>query len=75
MLAAGRVRSKKKKKKIHTKYRRTQNTPRNPQQAGNCDHLDTYGVQRNTSHAIAYTRSLLQVDTRFMEFGTVQPSQ
>ena len=38
ILAAGRVRSKKKK---HEKIRPTQNTPRKPQQLGDRDHLDT----------------------------------
>ena len=36
-LAAGRVRSKKKKRKI----RPTENTPRKPQQPGDCDRLET----------------------------------
>ena len=42
ILAAGRVRSKKKKSKIkkHEKIRPTQNTPRNPQQPGDRDHLN-----------------------------------
>ena len=40
ILAAGRVRSKQKKPK-KTKSRRTQNTPRNPQQLGDRDHLET----------------------------------
>ena len=41
ILAAGRVRSKKTKRKINTKSRRTQSTPRNPQQPGDRDHLET----------------------------------
>ena len=43
ILAAGRVRSKKKKieKKHGKKIRPTQNTPRNPQQPGDRDHLET----------------------------------
>ena len=43
ILAAGRVRSKKKKigKKKHGKIRPTQNTPRNPQQPGDRDYLET----------------------------------
>ena len=38
ILGAGRVRSKKKK---HDKVRPTQNTPRNPQQLDDRDHLET----------------------------------
>ena len=38
MLAAGRVRSNKKK---NEKIRRTQNTPRNPQDPGDRDQLET----------------------------------
>ena len=45
ILAAGRVRSKKneeiEKKKEKKKIRPTQNTPRNPQQPGDRDHLET----------------------------------
>ena len=43
ILAAGRVRSKKKKieKKKHGKTRPTQNTPRNPQQPGDGVQLET----------------------------------
>ena len=44
ILAAGRVRSKKKKKiekKTPEKIRRTQNTPRNLQQPGDRDQLET----------------------------------
>ena len=39
ILAAGRVRSKKKNEK-KTVSRRTQNTPRNPQQPGDRNHLE-----------------------------------
>ena len=42
MLAAGRVRSKKKnEKKKREKFRPTENTPRKPQQPGDRDHLET----------------------------------
>ena len=41
ILAAGRVRPKKKKTGKKTKPRRTQNTPRNPLQPGQRDHLET----------------------------------
>ena len=43
ILIAGRVRSEKKKneKNNHSKNRRTQNTPRNSQQPGDRDHLET----------------------------------
>ena len=53
-LAAGRVRSKKKNEK--KKSRRTQNTPRNPQQPQR-PRPPRDGVQQNTSHALAHTRS------------------
>ena len=48
ILAAGRVRWKKKKmeKQNKTKSRRTQNTPRNPQQAGDGDQLETLAHTR-----------------------------
>ena len=61
ILAAGRVRSKKKqnrKKKNTKKSRRTQSTPRNPQQPGDRDHLET-----------------VRDATRFAEIGLVQLSQ
>ena len=41
ILAASRVHSKKKNKQKETKSRRTQNTPRSPQQPGDRDHLET----------------------------------
>ena len=41
ILEAGRVRSKKKNEKKTPRSRRTQNTPRDPQQPGDRDHLET----------------------------------
>ena len=41
VLAAGRVRSKKKNEKKNTKSRRTLDTPRHPQHPGDRDHLET----------------------------------
>ena len=58
MLAAGRVRSKKKKylKKKIEKKRPNQNTPRNPQQPGDRDHLET--ARDETRPTLAHTRPL-----------------
>ena len=66
ILAAGRVRSKNKKK-----IRPTQNTPRNLQQPGDRDHLET--ARRNTSHVSSY--SFASIDPGFVEIGLVQLSQ
>ena len=71
ILAAGRVRSKKTKRKINTKSRRTQSTPRNPQQPGDRDHLET---------ACDVTRLMLSpysptyIDPGFVQIGLVQLS-
>ena len=56
IFAAGRVRSNKKKKsgKKHEKFRRTQSTPRNPQQPGDRDQLETAGeATRPTRYLIS----------------------
>ena len=66
ILAADRVRSKKKKKTPHHK-----NTRRNPQQPGARDHLET--ARRNTSHVSSYSSA--SIDPGFMEIGLVQLSQ
>ena len=50
ILAAGRVRSKKKKRKTSTRKKSPHpNTPQNPQQPGDRDHIETaYGETRPT---------------------------
>ena len=58
VLAAGRVRSKKKKnrKKTHEKIRPTQNTPRNQQQPGDRDHLETACDETRPTHSPTLAR-------------------
>ena len=51
ILAAGRVRSsKKKRKEKHEKIRPTQNIPRNPQQLRDRDHLETARDETRPMH-------------------------
>ena len=71
ILSAGCVRSKKTERKQNTKSRRTQSTPRNPQQPGDRDHLET---------ACDVTRLMLSpysptyIDPGFVQIGLVQLS-
>ena len=72
ILAAGRVRSKKKnieKKKI----RPTQNTPRHPQQPGDGDHLEPARDETRPTRFCPYSPA--SIDPRFVEIDPVQLSQ
>ena len=73
ILTAGSVRSKKKKKKKNTKKsRRIQNTPRNPQQPGDRDHLEM-ACHEHVPRVSPYSPA--SIDPGFVEIGLVQLSQ
>ena len=74
VLAAGRVRSKKKKnrKKKDKKSRPIENTPRNPHQPGDRDHLET-ARRKHAPRVSPY--SPVSIDAGFVEIGVVQHSQ
>ena len=68
ILAAGRVCSNKKRKQ-NTKSRRTQNTPRNPQQPGDHDHFETT-CDETLPRISPYSPA--SIDPGFVEIGIVQ---
>ena len=79
ILAAGRVRSKKKKieekkskKKKHRKIFPTQNTPRNPQQPGHRVQLET-ACDEHAPRVSPFSPD--SIDPGFVEIGLVQLSQ
>ena len=60
------------KKKTQKKVRPTQNTPRNPQQPGDRDHLET-AREKNVLCVSPYSPA--SIDTAFVEIGLVQLSE
>ena len=72
ILAAGRVRSGKKKLKKSSKSRRTQNIPRNPQQPGDRNQLET-ACDDHVPRVSPYFPD--SVDPGFVQIGLVQLSQ